>query len=127
VNEAGLIGVDDAIANEAVAIMTSQRDAAFVVGAAHEALGDDGFSVAQAASESVSARAVEDRDDALDGFRGVESVQRGETRWPVRRREEQWKWFKVAHFANEDNVRVLTEAARSAVEKSRYPLRLRAD
>jgi len=44
VDEAGLVGIDDAIADVAGADHDfAGGDAAFVVGAAHEALRDDGF------------------------------------------------------------------------------------
>src|SRR5580765_5545279 len=61
----------------AVAIMTSQAgDAAFVVGAANETLGNDGFERGgKLQTNLLLLGRREDGDNTLNGFRGVESVQ----------------------------------------------------
>src|SRR4029077_15576407 len=88
-------------------------DAALSVAFAHEALADDGFlsgSELQANLFLLGRR--KDGDDALNGFRGVESVQGGEHEVASFGGEQGGgDGFEVAHFADEDDVRVLTKGS----------------
>src|SRR5207248_4119436 len=80
VNQARLIRVDDAIANVAGGDHDfASGHAAFVVGAANEALGNDSFQRdGQLQTNLFLLRRREDRDNMLNRFSGVESVQGGE-------------------------------------------------
>src|SRR5580765_2356054 len=96
----------------AVAIMTSQAgDAAFVVGAANETLGNDGFERGgKLQTNLLLLGRREDGDNTLNGFRGVESVQGRENHVAGFGGEQGGgNGFKVAHFADENHVGVLTQ------------------
>src|SRR5207302_300607 len=55
-------------------------------------------------------RRREDRDNTLNGFRGVESVQRGKNQMARFRGEQRGRnGFEVAHFADQNHVGVLTK------------------
>src|SRR5579862_2011468 len=135
VNEASLVGVDDAIADVGRGDHDfNGGDAALVVGAANEALRNDGF---EGGGELQTNLFLfwrrEDRDDALDGFRGIESVQGRENQVAGFGGEQSGgNGFQVAHFADQDDVGVLTKGGAQAVEKlavststSRWLMKLR--
>src|SRR5258707_381924 len=113
VNQARLVRIDDAIADVGGADHDfAGGHAAFVVGAAHEALGDDGLERGgklQANLFLLGRR--EDGDDALNGFRGVERVQGGENQVAGFGGEQRGgNGFEVAHFADQDDVGILTQS-----------------
>jgi hypothetical protein len=76
-NQAGLVGVDDAIADVAGGDHDfDSGDAALVIGATDEALGDDGFQGGgQLQANLFLFGRREDRDDALNSFGSVKSVE----------------------------------------------------
>ena len=101
-----------------------------VVGAAHEALADDGFqSGGELQANLFLLGRREDRDDALDGFGGVQRVQGGENQVAGFGGEQRGgNGFEVAHFADQDDVGILTQERRAARSRNwRCRLRLRAD
>ena len=113
VNEAGFVGVDDAIANVGSGDHDfASGDAALVVSAANEALGDDsleGGGHLQTNLFLLGRR--KDGDDALNGFGSVEGVQGGENQVAgLGGQEGGGNGFEVAHFADEDDVGVLTKS-----------------
>ena len=112
VDQARLVGVDDAIADVGGGDHDFDGgDAAFVVGAADEALGDDGFQRGgQLQANLFLLGRRKDGDDALNGFRGVESVQCGENQVAGFGGEQGGgNGFEVAHFADQDHVGILTK------------------
>ncbi len=59
-------------------------------------------------------------DDALDGFRGIDGVQRGQDKVAgFRGFESDFNGFPVAHFADEDNLGSLTQGAAKSERKRR--------
>src|SRR5579862_9981912 len=135
VNEASLVGVDDAIADVGGGDHDfNGGDAALVVGAANEALRNDGFEGGGELQTNLFLLGRrEDRDDALDRFRGIESVQGRENQVAGFGGEQSGgNGFQVAHFADQDDVGVLTKGGAQAVEKlavststSRWLMKLR--
>src|SRR6202050_404749 len=113
-DHARLVGIDDAIANVSGRDHDFDgRDAAGAVGFAHQALADDGF---QRAGELQANLFLLGRrkngDDALNGFRRVESVQGGQNQVAGFGCENGGgDGFQVAHFADEDDVRVLAKCS----------------
>src|ERR1700743_2222503 len=96
----------------AVALLISTAGGAPVIGgAAHEAVRDDGFQCGghlQANLFLLGRR--EDGDDTLNRFRGVESVQGRENHVAGFGGEERGgNGFEVAHFADQNDVGVLTK------------------
>src|SRR3984893_5109876 len=113
VNEAGLVRIDDAVTNVPGADHDfASGDAAFVVGAAHEALGYDGLERgSKLQANLLLLRRREDSNDALNGFRGVESVQGGENQVAgFGGQQRGGNGFEVAHFADEDDIGILTQS-----------------
>src|SRR5258708_26329281 len=113
VNQACFIRVDDAIAD----IAGGDHDfdggnAALVVGAANETLGDDGFQRGGKLQANLFLlRRREDRNNTLNGFRRVESVQSGQHEVAGFGGEQRGgDSFQVAHFADQNHVRVLTQS-----------------
>src|SRR5580704_8146047 len=111
-DHARLVRIDDAIAN------VSGGDhyfdgghAAAAIGFAHQALADYGFqSAGELQANLFLFRWREDGDDALNGFRCVESVQSGQHQVAGFGCENGGgDGFEVAHFADQDDVRVLTK------------------
>src|SRR5229473_2925482 len=98
VNQAGLVRVDDAIADVGGGDHHfAGGDAAFVVGAADQALGDDGLERGRKLQTNLFLLGGrKDGDDALNRFRGIEGVQGGEN--------------QVAGFGGQDDVGILTES-----------------
>ena len=97
-----------------VAIMHLDRgDTALAVGARHEALRDDGLEDAgelQADLPLLVRR--EHRDDAVDALGGVEGVQRREHEVAgLGGEQRRFDGLEVAHFADQDDVRILTQGA----------------
>jgi hypothetical protein len=112
VNEASFVRVDDAIANIGGGDHDLDRgDAAGVVGAADEALRDDGLERGGHLQTNLFLLGGrKDGNDTLNGFGGVESVQRGENEVAGFGGEERGgNGFEVAHFADQDDVRILTK------------------
>src|SRR5215469_6624301 len=121
-NQARLVGIDDAIADiRGGDHHFDSRDAALVVGAAHQALRNDGFergSKLQANLFLLGRR--EDRDNTLNGFGGVEGVQGGEHEVAGFGSEQRGRnGFEVAHFADQNHVRVLTKSGAQGGRKVR--------
>src|SRR5216684_4633544 len=119
-DEASFVRINDAITN----VRSGDHDfaggdAAFVVGAPDQALGDDGFQRGgklQANLFLLGRR--EDGDDALNGFRGVESVQGGENQVAGFGGEQRGgNGFEVAHFADENDVGILTQCGAQGSRK----------
>src|SRR6266705_5789442 len=111
VNQARLVRVDDAIADVAGGDHDfAGRHAAFVIRAAHQALRDDGLQRGGKLQTNLFLfRRREDRDNTLNRFRGVESVQSGKNQVAGFRGEQRrGNGFEVAHFADQNHVRVLT-------------------
>src|SRR5208283_4412550 len=113
-DHARLVGVDDAIAN----VSGGDHDfdgghTARAIGFAHQALADYGF---QRAGELQANLFLfgrrKDGDDALNGFRRVESVQCGQHEVAGFGCENGGgDGFQVAHFADEDYIGVLTKCS----------------
>src|SRR6202167_825360 len=111
-DHARLVGIDDAIANVSGRDHDFDgRDAAGAVGFAHQALADDGFQRAGELQTNLFLLGRrKDSDDALNGFRRVESVQGGQNQVAGFGGQDcGGDGFQVAHFADEDDVRVLTK------------------
>src|SRR6266568_2943658 len=113
VDQTCFVGVDDAVAN----VTGSDHDfdgghAAFIVGAAHQALRYDGLqSGGELQTNLFLLRRREDRDDTLNRFRGVKSVQGGENEVTgFRGKQRRGNGFEVAHFADQNHVGVLTQS-----------------
>src|SRR3984885_11129334 len=111
-DHARLIWVDDAIANVSGGDHDFDgRDAAAAVGFAHQSLADDGLQCAgELQANLFLLRRRKDGDDALNGFRRVQSVQCGQNQ--VARfgcENGGGDGFKVAHFADQDHVWVLAK------------------
>src|SRR5215469_9730931 len=113
VNQARLVGIDDAVAN----VRRGDHDfdggdAAFVVGAAHQALRNDGFERGgKLQSNLFLLGRREDCDNTLNGLGGVESVQGGKHQVAGFGGEQCCgNGFQVAHFADQNHVGVLTES-----------------
>src|SRR5580658_6189665 len=109
-----LIWVDDAVANVSGGDHDFDgRDPAAAIGFAHQALADDGLQCAgklQANLLLLGRR--KDGDDALNGFRRVEGVQRGQNQVAgFGSKNGGGDGFQVAHFADQDDVRVLTKCS----------------
>ena len=105
-------GIDDAIAD----VGGGDHDfdggnAALVVGAAHQALADDGFQRGGHLQANLFLlRRRKDGDDALNRFGGVERVQGGENQVAGFGGEQRGgNGFEVAHFADQNHVGVLTQ------------------
>src|ERR1700740_3595644 len=97
----------------AVGIMISTGgDAAFVVGAAHQALRNDGFQGGGKLQANLFLLGWrEDRDNTLNGFGGVESVQGGKHEVAGLGSEQRGgNGFQVAHFGEQNHVGVLAES-----------------
>src|SRR6266581_9730635 len=113
VNQARLVRVDDAIADVAGGDHDfASRHAAFVIRAAHQALRDDGLQRGGKLQTNLFLfRRREDRDNTLNCFRGVESVQSGKNQVAGFRGEQRGgNSFEVAHFADQNHVGVLTQS-----------------
>src|SRR5712692_3514162 len=113
VNEARLVRVDDAIANVRGGDHDFDGgDAAFVIGAAHQALRNDGFqSSGKLQANLLLLGRRKDGDNTLNRFGGVESVQSGEHEVAgFGGQQGGGNGFQVAHFADQNHVGVLTES-----------------
>src|SRR6266849_133183 len=113
VNQAGLVRVDDAIADVGGGDHHfAGGDAAFVVGAADQALGDDGLERGRKLQTNLFLLGGrKDGDDALNRFRGIEGVQGGENQVAgFGGQQRGGDGFEVAHFADQDDVGILTES-----------------
>src|SRR5580658_3871485 len=113
-NHARFIGIDDAIANVSGGDHDFDgRDAAGAIGFAHQALADDGFqSAGQLQANLFLLGRRKDGDDALNGFRCVESVQGGQHQVAgFGCKNGGGNGFQVAHFADQDDVRVLAKCS----------------
>src|SRR5882724_12085426 len=113
VNQARFIRVDDAIADVAGGDHDFDGgNAALVVGAANETLGDDGFERGGKLQTNLFLlRRREDRNNTLNGFRRVESVQSGQHEVAGFGGEQRGgDSFQDAHFADQNHVRVLTQS-----------------
>src|SRR6267142_2769962 len=113
VNQARFVRVDDAIADVARGDHDFDgRNAALVIRAAHQALRDDGLQRGgQLQTDLLLLRWRKDGDDALNRFRGVKSMQGGKDEVAGFGGEEgRGNGFKVAHFADQNHVRVLTKS-----------------
>src|SRR5271170_7026040 len=111
-DHARFVGIDDAVADVAGGDHDFDgRDAAGAIGFAHQALADDRF---QGAGELQTNLFLfgrrKDGDDALNGFRRIQSVQGGQHQVAGFGCENGGRdGFQVAHFADEDDVRVLAQ------------------
>src|SRR3984957_15586211 len=113
-NHAGLIRVDDAIANVAGGDHDFDRgNAAAAIGFAHQALADHGFQGAgQLQTNLFLFGRRKDGDDALNGFGRVQGVQGGQHQVAGFGGENRGgNGFQVAHFADQNDVRVLTQSS----------------
>src|SRR5437764_1133075 len=113
VNQARFVRIDDAVTNVRGGDHDFDRgNAAFVVGAAHQALGNDGLQRGgELQTNLLLLGRRKDRDNTLNGFGGVESVQGGEHKVAGFGGEQSGRnGFEVAHFADENHVRVLTKS-----------------
>src|SRR3984957_10279390 len=113
-NHAGLVRIDDGIANVTGGDHDFDRgDAAAAIGFAHQALADHGF---QRAGELQTNLFLfgrrKDGDDALNGFGRVQGVQGGQNQVAGFGGENRGgNGFQVAHFADQNDVRVLTQSS----------------
>src|SRR5277367_709384 len=113
-DHARFVGIDDAIANVSGGDHDFDgRNAAAAIGFAHQALADDGF---QRAGELQANLFLfgrrKDSDDALNGFRRVEGVQGGQHQVAgFGGQDGGGDGFQVAHFADQDDVRVLAQCS----------------
>ena len=121
-NQAGLIRIDNAIAD----IFRGnqhfhRRGASNAVRLAHQALGDDRLQGArQLQANLLLFRGRENRDDTLNGFRGVHGVQSGEHHVAgLRGQQRRLDGFQVAHFAHQNDVRVLAEGGAQGAAETR--------
>src|SRR6266704_3265278 len=113
VNQARLVRVDDAVADVAGGDHDfAGRHAAFVIRAAHQALRDDGLQRGGKLQTNLFLfRRREDRDNTLNRFRGVESVQSGKNQVAgYGGQQRRGNGFEVAHFADQNHVGVLTQS-----------------
>src|SRR6267142_2615897 len=112
-NQARLVRVDNAIANVSGGDHHFDgRHAALVIGAAHQALRYDRFQRGgQLQTDLLLLRRRKDGDDALNRFGGVEGVQGGKHEVAGFGGEQRGgNRFEVAHFADQNHVRVLTKS-----------------
>src|SRR5258708_20965848 len=120
VNQARFIRVDDAIAD----VARGDHDfdggnAALVVGAANETLGDHGLERGGKLQTNLFLlRRRKDRDNTLNGFGGVKSVQSGKNQVAGFGGEQRGgNGFQVAHFADQNHVGVLTQSGAQGSRK----------
>src|SRR5713226_7276882 len=112
VDQSRLVRVDDAVAD----VPGGDHDfdggnAALVILAAHQALRNDGLqSGGKLQTNLLLLGRGEDRDNTLNCFRGVESVQSGKNQVAGFGGEQRGgNGFEVAHFADQNHVGVLTQ------------------
>src|SRR5580692_815272 len=113
-NHAGLVRVDDAIANVTGGDHDFDRgDAAAAIGFAHQALADHGFQRAgQLQTNLFLFGRRKDSDDALNGFGRVQGVQGGQNQMAGFGCENRGgNGFEVAHFADQNDVGILTQGS----------------
>ena len=113
-DQARLVRVDDAIADVSRSNHDfAGRDAAFVIRAAHQALGDDRLQRGGKLQANLFLlRRREDGDNTLNRFRGVQGVQSGKHEVAgFRSQQRRRNGFEVAHFADQNDVGVLTEGS----------------
>jgi hypothetical protein len=114
VDQTRFVRVDDAIADVSGGDHDFDGgDTAFVIGAANEALRNDGFQRGGKLQANLFLlRRREDGDNTLNRFGGVQSVQGGKHEVAGFRGEQRGgNSFEVAHFADQNHVGVLTESS----------------
>src|SRR5713226_5287345 len=112
VNQARLVRVDDAIANVAGGDHDfAGRHAALVIRTAHQTLRNDRLQRGGKLQTNLFLfRRREDRDNTLNRFRRVESMQSRKNQVAGFRGEQRrGNGFQVAHFADQNHIRVLTQ------------------
>src|SRR5216683_689340 len=121
-DQARFVRVDDAVSD----VAGGDHDfacgyAALVIRAAHQPLRDDRLQRGgKLQTDLLLLRRREDRDNTLNRFRGVEGVQRGKHQVAgFRGQQRRGNGFEVAHFADQDHVRVLTQGGAQSGGKIR--------
>src|SRR5438105_325900 len=120
VNQVRLLLVHDAVADERGADQDFDgRRASLVVDLRDQALRDDRLQHAgELNADLLLLMRRKDRDDAVDRLRRVEGVQGGEDQVArLRRQQRGFDRLEVAHFADEDDVRILSQGAPQRVRE----------